>query len=752
MPLVTTAQGVLPPIGQWREHLPYQNTIDVAASANKIIAATPYSLFTVDVQSGEIDRISKVSALSETGLSRIAYDITSGKLFIGYANSNMDVIINGRVVNVPGLKRANVSGDKNIYQIVPDNQLCYLATGFGVVVFDAVKYEIKDSWFIGSAGGAVKTNGFLKYNNNFYAATDEGLKTTGAAVNPADFRNWTTISGTNGLSATTTRAVVNFNNQLIVLQNDSLFIQSGQQWQLYFANDWKIEFVNASENKLLIGQRKTTGEAQVVVLSGNGTAERVIQQTSVIGFPKNGISVNGIYWIADLYGGLSRWSQSASESYRPNSPQAVSTGAMLAGNGNFYVTAGAVNSSWNYQYNPSGFFVYEHSNWTNYNQYSFPVLDTVLDIITVAADRRDGSAWLGSFGGGLVKLDAEGKLQIFKQNSPIGATVGDPNSYRVAGLAFDTDNNLWIANFGSTKQLHVLRSNGQWQSFTAPFTLRENAVADIVIDEAGNKWMVAPLGNGLIVFNERTFENTLDDQWKLLRAGSGTGNLPSNDVLSVAKDREGFIWVGTNNGVAVFECPDIIFASNSCEAVWPVVKEGNFANYLFKGQEVRSIAVDGANRIWMATNTGVWLVNTPGDKVLAHFTEENSPLLSNDVKKIAIDGITGEVFIATSKGLVSYRGSATDAEEYEMKAIVFPNPVPPGYTGTIGIRGLPDNAIVKITELNGRLVHQTRSLGGQAVWSGKDYNGRRVSTGVYLVLAIDEKNQQHVVGKIVFVK
>jgi hypothetical protein len=154
----------------------------------------------------------------------------------------------------------------------------------------------------------------------------------------------------------------------------------------------------------------------------------------------------------------------------------------------------------------------------------------------------------------------------------------------------------------------------------------------------------------------------------------------------------------------------------------------------------------------MATSTGAWLIRPDGDKVLAHFTEDNSPLLSNDVKSIAINGATGEVFFATAKGIVSFRGSATEAAETKAKVLVYPNPVPPGFNGTIGIRGLPENSMVKITETNGRLVYQTRSLGGQAIWNGRDYRGHQAASGIYLVLAADETKTEKVVAKIVIIQ
>jgi sugar lactone lactonase YvrE len=747
------SQNVFPAIGSWREHLPYQNAKDVTASDNKIICATPYSLFSVDKSTKEVQRISKVSGLSETGISTINYDEISRKLFIAYTNSNIDVIADGRTINIPDIKRANLAGDKAIYQVVPSNDVCYLATGLGIIVLDANKYEVKESWFIGNSGGYVKTNAFLKANGYYYAATDEGLKKAAVtSPSPADFHYWQVVPSSAGLANDTCKDIALLNNKVVALEHDSLFIENGSTWTPFFSNRWPILSINASENKLFVSQLLPNGAAKVVVLNPDGTSKDVLQKPGFISYPKNGISVNGEYWIADLYGGLSHWAGNSFESYRLNSPQDVSSGDMAILNNTLYATAGSVNGSWNYQYNPNGVFKFQDGQWTNYNKYIYPQLDTMLDFISVAADPRDQSAWAGSFGGGLLHIGSTNQLQILKQNSPIGATVGDPGSYRVAGLAFDKDNNLWISNFGSTRQLHVLKNNGQWQSFSVPFFLTENAVSQIVVDDNNYKWIISPLQNGLIAFDQGSFDNPSDDRWRLLKTGVGSGNLPSNDVLSIAKDKFGYIWVGTSDGMGVIQCPDQVFVQGGCEAVLPVIQEGAFANYLFKGNEVRSIAVDGANRKWVATSTGAWLIAPDGDKVLAQFTEDNSPLLSSDVKKIAINGATGEVFFATAKGISSFRSDATEAEETKNNVLVFPNPVPPGYTGTIGIRGLPENSIVKITELNGRLVFQTRSLGGQAVWNGLDYKGGKAATGVYLVIAIDENGNEKVVTKIVFVK
>jgi hypothetical protein len=222
-------------------------------------------------------------------------------------------------------------------------------------------------------------------------------------------------------------------------------------------------------------------------------------------------------------------------------------------------------------------------------------------------------------------------------------------------------------------------------------------------------------------------------------------------VLSVAKDKYGFIWIGTTDGIGIIECPMQVFTSQRCPAYLPVVQHGNFNGYLFKGESVQSIAVDGANRKWIATRNGVWLVSENGEKLIYHFTENNSPLLSNDVKQVSIDGSTGEVFFATTKGIISFRSTATEPATENKELLVFPNPVPPGYTGQIAIKGLVENSIVKIIEPGGRLVYQTRALGGQAIWHGRDYNGRQMASGAYIILVSDEAKKEKAAGKIFFI-
>ena len=747
------AQQGVPPIGSWRDHLPYANVIDIANSSDKIYCATPYSVFTIEKADHRIERFSKTTGLSETGVSAIAHDDENEKLVIAYNNSNIDIIYRNDIVNIPDIKRSNPAGNKAILGIYPYQGNYYLSTGLGIIVIDGDRFEIKETWLIGNTGAQVKVNALATDLDFFYAATDEGLKKA-ALSSPAlaDYNNWQLISGLSGLSAGSIRDILNTGDKMLLQKDDSLFVQSGSQWDLFYTDGWQITNTSLSGNRIHLSQRKNNGDSRIAILNNDGTVFRILSQPAFISFPRKAITVEGITWIADQEKGLTVIdAQGEFQSIIPNSPAGLATGELLVKNNTLYVAAGSVNDNFVRQHNADGFYIFTGGDWKNYNAVTVPQLDSTKDILNVAVDPVDASLWAGSFGDGLLHVLPTGSIEILKQNI-LGISVTDPMSYRVAGLAFDIDNNLWISNYGASQPLLVRKPDGSLQRFAPPFSLTENALAGVIIDDLNYKWIIAPKGGGLIAFDHGlSIDNSGDDRWKKFTTGSGNGNLPGSEVLSIAKDRNGFIWIGTNNGVAVMQCTQDAFTGASCDAVWPIVQEGNFAGYLFKGEEVNSIAVDGADRKWLATNKGAFLISASGEEVIYQFTEDNSPLLSNVVHRVTIDGATGEVYFATAKGICSFRSTATQGGDGNQNILVFPNPVPPGYEGTIGIRGLAGNAFVKITELDGRLVWQARALGGQAVWNGRDYKGRKISTGVYLVLVSNDERTEKKAGKIVFI-
>jgi hypothetical protein len=744
------SQSLIPPVGQWRDHLNYQQAIQVV-KGDKIYCATASSFFSVDADK-EIRRYSKASGLNDIGVQCIGWDAATGQIAVVYSNSNMDVVKNDHIKNIGDIKRSSIAGNKTVYAVYCKDGLAYLSSGLGVIVVNLTKYEIKDTWFIGNNGAQVKVNGFTSDGASFFAATDEGLKSISVnANNLSNYANWQLLSGSNGLGVGAVTNIISSNNKIIAEKNDSLFVLNGNTWSLLYSDAaWPIVSITSSETKLLVAQRTSAGNARVLVVNTNGQIEKNLSQNNTISFPRSAVIESDGVWVADQFGGLSRFGAQV-EHFIPNGPPGTADGEIAVHNNILYASAGSVNSAWNYQYNRNGVYSFKEDQWNYKGYFNFPVLDSVLDFIAVAIDPIDASVWAGSYGGGLVNFKETGQPRIFKKNnSTLQPATGDPGSYRVSGLAFDQYNNLWISNYGAPQNLQVRKTDSTFKAFTIPFAHLENAVSQIVVDDLNQLWIVSPKDNGLFAYNYgQSIDNISDDKWKFYKQGSGNGNLPGNNVLSILKDRNGFIWVGTDKGIGIIRCNGEVFSGSGCDAVLPVVQLDRFAGLLFKDEIVQAMAVDGANRKWIGTKNGVWLISPDGDKIIYRFTSENSPLLNNDVKRIAVDGVSGEIFIATLSGICSFRSTATNGGSVNSHVLVFPNPVPPGYGGTIAIRGLVNDALVKITELNGRLVYQGRALGGQATWNGRNYQGNKIASGVYLVIVKDDSGKEKIVTKIV---
>lgn len=753
----TICMGVwaqLQPVGEWREHLEFQPALNVTLSAEQIYVASKFGVYSVSRADNVLERFSKVNGLSDIGVSTIRYNNTTNQLLIAYNNSNLDVLTKNDVVNIPYILRSTVSGDKRINDIYFLREKAYLSTGLGIIVVDLKKFEISNTFYIGNNGAALKVNGFAADASKFYAATDDGIKMADQnAANLSDFRNWTNL-GT-GLPAGTVEKVFALQGKVFAQVGRRLYLLSGNSWNVVLDDSFVWLNVNESDGALLIcGINFGGAQFRVSVFNpATNTTSQIIDNNPATKLPYQAVKSGNEIFVADFVKGLIRINGNAATSVSINSPFGPLDGDMIFNNNTLFVGGGSINDAWNYKFNSTGFFTFQNDDWKNYSRLNLTWMDTVKDILTMAVDPRDKKIYAGSFGDGLIEYESATKYKIYKQGTAIGETIGDRNSYRIGGLAFDIENNLWISNFGAPNNFVVKKADGTWKQMRVPFVIIDNMVGKIVIDDANQKWIQVPQGNGVYVFNHgSSIDNLADDRWKWFRTGKGNGNLPGNGVNDIVKDKDGFIWLGTDKGIGIVQCPGEVFTSNGCETFQPVVQFDNFAGLLFQDEEVRALAVDGANRKWVGTRNGVWLISADGEKVIKRFTAENSPLLSNEIIRIAVDPASGEVFFSTFNGICSYRSTATEGTEKNENVLVFPNPVPSGYKGQIAVRGLATNSFVKITELNGRLVFQTRALGGQAVWNGTDYNGNRVSSGVYFVLVTDEAGVEKARTKIVFVK
>lgn len=738
------------PVGQWRHHLPLRQVVDIASDGNGIMVATRFGFYRYDPLSREIIRISSSNGLSDVRIAMFAKDPASSESLIAYANGNIDLIRGSEITNIPDIMRSGLQAAKNIYNGYWNNNNVYLSTGAGIIVVNTAKDEIKETIRTNPNGVAEAVYQLSISGGQIYAATAGGLKKANFP-NPllSDPLQWSQeiIPMTGG----TIDQVLSWSDRLVVRKRDSLFIREGSNWRWFHSTPSSITFVRVNNGKLLVGYAQNN-KGNLLVFNDPQSAPQLISPRASSS-PVAAIWETGRTWLGDASRGLISMSGNTEEIIIPASPHDIATGRSVFAGGKVLASAGDIVPAGIPASKMAGVFSYDGNNWVNYEPMAMPALDTMPDITTIAVDPSSQVIWAGSFGGGMIEIPNAGAPRIYKYNSFIAAAVSDPRSFRVTGLAFDQQRNLWITNHGAANPLLVRKADGTTTRYALPLPNTGNALMDIMIDDANRKWILGGPGNGLICFDDNGTPDQLnDDRWRLFSQGRGNGNLPSTHVLSVANDKNGFIWVGTDRGIALIQCGDDLFRSGLCEAVLPVVEQNNVAGLLLANEQINDIKVDGADRKWIATNNGVWLLSADGQKTIERFTRSSGKLLSNIVRSITIHPLTGEVFFFTADGICSFSGTATEAVPSRQKPFVFPNPVPPGYNGTIVIRNLPANAWVRIVELDGKLVFQSRSLGGQAIWNGKNYKGERPSSGAYLIYVGDEFNQQQVAGKIFFIK
>ena len=750
------------PIGQWKSHLPYNGVLSVVDADEKVYCANSISVFSYVKSDNSYERLSTAAGFSEVGIRGIHYDKNGDILVIVYTNSNIDFLFGNEIYNFPFIKSGNINGDKNIYHSYFLGDTAILSCGFGIVLFDLEKRESPATYFFTDTTGAnMRVNQSTVYNNAIYAATVSGLfRGDLDEPNLQDFSKWDSLSGFDGLPKGDVKYITNFEEVLYAMVADTIYKYDGTIWeQFFFDAGWKTKQLKSTSNKLLITQISGIDEpadsCRVLMIDIDGEVTEVKSSTQLSYISQSDLDKEGVLWIADSYRGLVKYKDNNYSYYEPNGPASSRVQDMASFNGTLYVAPGETDATWIYQYNRDGFFQYdEYGYWAAVNNYIFTELDTTLDFITVEPDPFRNIVYFGSYGGGLLEYNkVANTIKIYEQGYLFG-TPGDPPNYRVSGLALDASGNLWISNFGAINPLVVKRTDGTWKYINPEMPVDvNNQVAQIQIDEFNTKWIQLPRGNGILVYNENlTLDDDSDDLIKVLGAGAGNGNLHTSFVNCLAVDKQGEVWVGTTEGITIFYNPSEVFSGSTAgDATQPLVSLGGFYEQLLRNDIVNTIAVDGANRKWVGTNSGAFLISEDGTQQLLYFNTDNSPLISNAVINIEIDDVTGDVYFGTANGIISFRYTATDGVEEIDKVNVFPNPVRPEYTGLIAINGLTENAEIKITDVAGRMIFETTALGGQAIWDGKGYGGDRAQTGVYLVYSSNEDGSETFVAKILMV-
>jgi hypothetical protein len=744
-------------VGHWRDCLDYSWTNHVTYAGDRIYAAARGGIFCYDFEDNTLTRLCKGKGLNDVGIATMNYDPVTKCLVVAYNNSNVDLIIDGQTYNLSDIKRSEISGDKSIYHVRFANRRAYLTTGFGVVVVNLDRQEIKETWYLGAGGSYTAVYDLAFMTDSLYAATGEGLKRLSRdETHPTVSDRWDIDHRLDDMTLFELAVV---GSHLLVAANsympgvDNLYTKTDTGFVLIYSDELHSLHVGGG---YLAVSTATSVRSYDTAMNYLGEVSNYYWGGLV---PNDAVyGSDGTLWVAHQWEGIIGLHPDGTEEYHaPDGPSSGdNTYRLVPFNYRMMLCPGGHSSIYANTYLPPNLFTAVGRQWSLLDK-SNGALDGMADLLDVAVNPRDTNELVAALWGyGLASIRDNQVQAFYNATTTSGALVpyssGSYSRLNTGAVSFDRKGDLWVLNSHSTHALAVRRTDGSWESFSTQAMVSTPEVDKLVCDSiTGYKWFC---GRSNVIYVH-------DGSSHMAKVNPNNGSKLSTDaVTALVQDQNGNIWIGTNKGIKVIYDGYKAFQNGGNGEVSPVtcanitITNGEFAEYLMAYESITAIAVDGANRKWVGTaNGGLYLISANGLEQLEHFTTVNSPLFSDKIIAIGINERTGEVYIGTDRGLQVYRGTATYAESFPLdKVYAFPNPVRPDYDGPIAIKGFTRNGIVHITDAAGHTVYSTTANGGQAIWNGRTQSGERVASGVYYVFASDAQGDNRSVAKILIIR
>ena len=755
--LFSTPSSAQMAVGEWRAHFAYHNVTQCASLGDKVFAVSDGSLYSYNPSDTYIDIYNKATLLSDQGIRYLRRCDSENLLLIIYSNANIDLLYSDEsIINLPDYYQKNTF-DPEIKDVSVCGSDAYLTTSFGVVVVNLKKKEFTNTYRLGD--DVISCAGNADY---IMASTIRGLFLGKKSDNLLDPSNW------HLLNDIYFARIVCFNGQFYGLRPTKGIFKITPSNSVTPLIEGNYDDLSVADERLYVQSGK---DFSVFSKADNLKAE-------TISFPLAVNSVtfkNNHWWAACGTDGLNGYKQEgntltlAVTDIIPDSPMRNYCDYIQFTPDERLLVAGGCLDYFGTTSYPGTVEMLTDEGWVIFQEEGISEQTGLKygyrNVTSIVEDPKDATHhYVSSFGQGIYEF-RNGKYvsNINSSNSILETTLEDrPHYTRISRLKYDAEGNLWLTNCHAKSPVKVLRTDGTLTELYYEELDLQETPTDILFDSNSLTWIVIMrTETGLFCIDDnKTPFNTSDDRTRFIssRFIDQDGNATTLDYINdIAEDHNGVIWVLTNQGPFIIQNPKTFFDTDFCFTKIKVPRNDgtNFADYLLDAVYTTCIAIDDANRKWIGTqNNGIYLISADGMENIHHFTTINSPLPSDNIKDIAIKGSTGEVFIATEAGLVSYRSNATrGAEEYKKSDVyAFPNPVSPDFEGNVTICGLKADSDVRIVSTDGHVVAQGTSLGGSFTWNIRDHSGRRVPTGVYFVLAIDEEGRKGIATKVTVIK
>lgn len=667
--------------------------------------------------------LTKAEGLNGSPITSVMKD-SGGKIWFGSKNGKIDVFDpNTSVIKTLHDISATNFTLKQINEMTLRGDSVIVSCDFGVVVYNSKTLEVVDSYTkFGSlisnirVTTAVFAGKMLVGTANGFAAQKAG------ATNLSAPESWEVLTGSSGLPSSSIFKIAAWNSGALVATAAGFAFYNGTVFQSIlpeFANSAISDFFITGDSVLII-------QGSTLYIYTNSVLQNyaVLPNTELVRIAgKTGSTI----WLATKKGLFEVNGPSSYKIHYPDGPYANLFYRMTVDAGkNLWVATGT-------DLTGIGYFRYDGKKWENKNKFT----DTNFPSNAIVAVHTSGlTSYLGTWGSGFLRITPEGVLTHFNStNTPIRGIQSNTDFIVIPGLSSDSKNNLWVLNHDAVdrKTLHCLTPDSVWYQFANPVDSNLHQYSALYIDQNDTKWFLSndPQRIGLFYFNEnKTFTKSSDDKYGYVSAGT---ELTGKTINTLAFDRRGEMWVGTNLGVYVLSNPGVVLNTN------PTIRFNQI--FSLRQYNVSAIVVDPVNRKWIGTNQGLLLVSPDGTTLIDYYTASNSALLSDDIKSLSIDPNTGTVYVGQDGGLVAFNTPAINPATDFNQLTCYPNPFIPGKTtGGLTVDGLIKDSELKIITVSGRLVKHIITPGGRiGYWDGRNEEGEYVQSGVYFIIAYDKE-------------
>jgi hypothetical protein len=747
------------PLGQWQDYPSYTNMGAISSTSTGFVASSGTALFYYDLSDGSMQPFTKVDGLTSTSISSLEYFSELETTYVGYDDGNIDIIhADGLVNNVGDLVRSSIIGDKTINGFKKIGEDIWVYTAVGILVLDTKTSFVKDTYRFGEGGANIDVRDIQLLDQTLWAATVSGLFK--ADVNDpflANFQNWDNVNVSE--VATQNFNEIEFFEGKIYLNYNSgswpndLMLESanmGETFQISTViSGYQCKGLETVEDKLMISDLFATSIF-------NNALERVEFSSN---FESRNITINhvaykdGFIFQATTRDAVVKSKAGGQEKLQPNGPQSNSIWQVEYANGVLAIVGGGLGSTHSNNFNRDGYsYLSSSGRWSN-NPFEGGELNDFADAVSVSIDPLDeGHYFVGTYGYGLLEFQENELIKVHDfANSPLEDRPQSPGATYPNQIEFDSQGNLWVINSFASKPVKVFTKDNNWLEFEvdAATGSRNLFIFSSFDVTSNNQVWLAKYRDGITVVDVGDLSTIADDQTRTLTTTFGQGGLPSSDVKCIAEDNNGAIWCGSDKGIFVYYNPLGIFNNGELNAQQILIEQDGNVQIVLETEQVNDIYIDGGNRKWIATqSSGLFLFSANGEDQLAHFTTDNSPLMSNGIMSLSMNNTSGELYVATDKGLQSVQ---TDAKRPEfgddLTLRIFPNPVQKSYLEPVVIDGFASFSEFTITNANGSLVFRGETNGGRATWDYKDLGGNEVQSGVYFVFAQDDLGLETRKGK-----